>query len=38
MKALKNLPNLVPNANWGSLPLFDRSGWTPVRFGDGWRI
>jgi type I restriction enzyme S subunit len=34
MKALKNLPNLVPNADWASLPLFDRSGWTRVRFGD----
>jgi hypothetical protein len=34
MSALKSLPNLVPNANWASLPLFDRSGWKRVRFGD----
>ncbi|MFO0426433.1 MAG: restriction endonuclease subunit S [Planctomyces sp.] len=34
MKALKDLTDLVPNANWASLPLFDRTGWTRVRFGD----
>lgn len=31
---LKQLQNLVPNPDWASLPLFDRSGWTRVRFGD----
>lgn len=34
MNAIKSLQELVPNANWASLPLFDRSGWTRVRFGD----
>lgn len=28
------LPDLHPNPDWASLPLFDRSGWTLVRFGD----
>lgn len=31
---LKQLQNLVPNPDWASLPLFERSGWTRVRFGD----
>jgi type I restriction enzyme S subunit len=26
--------DLRPNPHWASLPLFDRSGWTRVRFGD----
>jgi type I restriction enzyme, S subunit len=28
------LANLRPNAAWGTLPLFDRTGWMRVRFGD----
>jgi type I restriction enzyme S subunit len=35
MKSLAfNLANLIPNLEWASLPLFDRKGWTRVRFGD----
>ena len=34
MKAVKILPNLVPNADWASLPLFDRTGWRRMAFGD----
>lgn len=29
-----NLVNLKPNLEWASLPLFDRTGWKRVRFGD----
>jgi type I restriction enzyme S subunit len=29
-----NLGSLKPNLEWASLPLFDRSGWKRVRFGD----
>ena len=29
-----NLAKLKPNVEWASLPLFDRTGWTRVRFGD----
>jgi restriction endonuclease S subunit len=29
-----NLANLKPNLEWASLPLFDRTGWKRVRFGD----
>ncbi|MBU6360130.1 MAG: restriction endonuclease subunit S [Chloroflexi bacterium] len=29
-----NFSNLLPNPNWATLPLFDRSGWQRVRFGD----
>ena len=29
-----NFSNLLPNPNWATLPLFDRSGWRRVRFGD----
>jgi type I restriction enzyme, S subunit len=29
-----NLADLKPNLEWASLPLFDRTGWTRVRFGD----
>ena len=28
------LSNLQPNSDWASLPLFDRTGWKRVRFGD----
>lgn len=28
------LHKLVPNANWASLPLFDRTGWRRMAFGD----
>ncbi len=31
---VKNLSNLQPNPAWASLPLFDRSEWKRVRFGD----
>ena len=31
---LPEFANLVPNPDWASLPLFDRSGWKRVRFGD----
>lgn len=35
MKSLaSNLANLKPNLEWASLPLFDRTGWKRVRFGD----
>jgi type I restriction enzyme S subunit len=29
-----SLPGLVPNKKFGSLPMFDRTGWKRVRFGD----
>jgi type I restriction enzyme S subunit len=29
-----NLADLKPNLEWASLPLFDRTGWKRVRFGD----
>ena len=29
-----NLADLKPNLEWASLPVFDRTGWTRVRFGD----
>jgi restriction endonuclease S subunit len=29
-----NLAKLKPNLEWASLPLFDRTGWKRVRFGD----
>lgn len=32
--ALSSLSNLKPNPAWASLPLFDRTGWKRVRFGD----
>lgn len=32
--AINKLKKLTPNPDWASLPLFDRSGWTRVRFGD----
>lgn len=32
--SLEQLCNLLPNLNWATLPLFDRSGWQRVRFGD----
>lgn len=31
---LHNLPSVKLNPDWASLPLFDRSGWTRVRFGE----
>jgi type I restriction enzyme S subunit len=31
---LKQLQNLVPNSDWASLPLFDRTGWRRMAFGD----
>lgn len=31
---LPSLANLQPNPSWASLPLFDRTGWKRVRFGD----
>jgi type I restriction enzyme S subunit len=30
----QNIANLKPNPDWASLPLFDRTGWKRVRFGD----
>jgi len=32
--ALPSLPTLQPNPDWVSLPIFDRTGWKRVRFGD----
>lgn len=35
MSALSpTLSSLIPNPAWASLPLFDRTGWKRVRFGD----
>ena len=34
MTTSTQLQNLVPTADWASLPVFDRSSWTRVRFGD----
>jgi hypothetical protein len=31
---LPSLANLKPNPDWATLPLFDRTGWKRVRFGD----
>ena len=31
---VKNLSNLQPTPDWASLPLFDRTEWKRVRFGD----
>ncbi len=31
---VKNLQNLHPNPAWSSLPLFDRTGWMRMAFGD----
>jgi hypothetical protein len=31
---LPSLSNLEPNFAWVTLPLFDRTGWKRVRFGD----
>lgn len=31
---LHSLPNLQPNPAWADLPLFDRTGWKRVRFGE----
>jgi type I restriction enzyme S subunit len=31
---LPSLDKLKPNPDWASLPLFDRTGWSRVRFGD----
>ena len=30
---LQALPGLRVNPDWPRLPLFDRQGWKPVRFG-----
>lgn len=35
MDAFLKLP---PNSGWAKLPLFDRKGWTRVRFGDVVKI
>jgi hypothetical protein len=32
--AVPSLANLKPNPDWASLPLFDRTGWKRVRFGE----
>jgi hypothetical protein len=32
--ALQSLAEQKPNPDWASLPLFDRTGWKRVRFGD----
>lgn len=32
--SFSNLANLKPNPAWASLPLFDRTGWKRMRFGD----
>jgi hypothetical protein len=29
-----NLDSLKVKSDWASLPLFDRTGWTRVRFGE----
>jgi len=29
-----NIPHLRPNPDWTGLPIFDRTGWQRVRFGD----
>ena len=34
MTATSMRPNLKPNPAWASLPLFDRTDWKRVRFGD----
>ena len=31
---LPSLANLKPNPDWATLPLFDRTGWKRLRFGD----
>ena len=31
---LTQLQNLVPNPNWATLPMFDRTGWRRMAFGD----
>ena len=31
---MSDFSNFLPNPNWATLPLFDRSGWQRVRFGD----
>ena len=31
---LPSLANLKPNPAWASLPLFDRTGWTRMAFGE----
>ena len=32
--ALPSLPTLQPNPAWASLPLFDRTGWKRLAFGE----
>jgi hypothetical protein len=32
--SLSPFANLQPNPAWATLPLFDRTGWKRVRFGD----
>lgn len=34
VSVVKNLQKLQPNPAWTELPLFDRTGWKRVRFGD----
>ncbi len=34
LEAFSTLMNVKPNPNWAQLPLFDRSKWESVRFGD----
>ena len=36
--AASDLGGLAPNPDWASLPLFDRTGWKRVRFGDVVRM
>lgn len=33
-RAIKPLAKLKPNPDWATLPLFDRTGWKRVRFGE----
>jgi len=34
MTGSNNIPHLRPNPDWARLPIFDRTGWKRVRFGD----
>ncbi len=33
-RSLASLAKLKPNPDWAKLPLFDRTGWKRIRFGD----
>lgn len=34
LPSVSSVKSVVPNPAWASLPLFDRTGWKRVRFGD----